>query len=738
MPQIAYLGIRHHGPGSARRVLDRLETLRPGTVLIEGPADLSDHLAALAHPSMVPPVALLAYGEKMPESASFWPMAIYSPEYQAALWALRNGVVLRFIDLPVSHRFETEAAADEAASPVLVQARLRDPFTELGRLAGYEDGESYWNDLFEASAGEDEVFAAIETAVTALREGEDLSAFEARREAHMRLEITAAAKQTDEPVAVICGAWHVPALRAKHPSAADRELLKGVNREKIKASWVPWTSPRLARVSGYGAGVSAPKWYEHLWHHSTSAQSDEAWAVQITHRLRVAGHIVSTASAIEVIRLARTLAALRKRPRAGFEELREATIACQTFGELLPWHEIERELLLGCEVGEVPADLPLAPLLDDLSRQQKKVKLKPEALEAELSLDLRSESGLARSTLLHRLAALNVPWGRPIDTGRSRGTFREKWTLAWQPEFAIELVEKIVYGLTIETAVSTLISESIAAETRLAALAEMTFQALTAQLPKAVEAGIARMADLATLCDDCAALLSAVPPLVETIRYGQAREVDTEALAAIAERMVTQAAIALPYAARGLDNDEAHRFFTLLPATQRALDLADFDPAVADDWRAALCQLALDDATTSLVSGVALRLCHEGESLDIEAISKRVTQAISPGVSIASAAGFFEGFFTGAGQRLIHDASLRQLVDAWLMTLDDEAYIAHLPLLRRVFSGMDRNERKELLARAIGRNAAAVDFKFAQDADQIWSEHLPILVKLLRMEAADV
>ena len=86
--------------------------------------------------------------------------------------------------------------------------------------------------------------------------------------------------------------------------------------------------------------------------------------------------------------------------------------------------------LIGAGVGSIPAATPLAPLLEDLQRQQKATRLKPEALERALTLDLRSESGLMRSTLLHRLNALDVPWGRLTDAGRSRGTFRENWQLA--------------------------------------------------------------------------------------------------------------------------------------------------------------------------------------------------------------------------------------------------------------------------------------------------------------------
>src|ERR1700727_581125 len=115
--QVFLFGIRHHGPGSARRLVDALDELRPAAVLIEAPADASHLLPMLADPGMMTPVALLAYAEKGPGNASFFPFTDYSPEYQAARWALRHGIAPRFIDLPASDRLSPadESIADEKA-----------------------------------------------------------------------------------------------------------------------------------------------------------------------------------------------------------------------------------------------------------------------------------------------------------------------------------------------------------------------------------------------------------------------------------------------------------------------------------------------------------------------------------------------------------------------------------------------------------------------------------------------
>jgi pheromone shutdown protein TraB len=52
---VALLGVRHHGPGSARAVAAALEQYRPDAVLIEGPAEADALLGFAADRDMVPP-----------------------------------------------------------------------------------------------------------------------------------------------------------------------------------------------------------------------------------------------------------------------------------------------------------------------------------------------------------------------------------------------------------------------------------------------------------------------------------------------------------------------------------------------------------------------------------------------------------------------------------------------------------------------------------------------------------
>lgn len=742
---VHYFGIRHHGPGSARALVAALDALAPSHVLIEGPADCSDLLPLLADPGMVPPVALLAYAEDAPESASFWPFADYSPEYQAVLWAVRNRAEMALIDLPVSWRVppkdEDEVIEAEDAPEAGIEAApenplLHDPIGALAAVAGYDDGESWWRDVIEENPEPGPVFAAVADAMHAVRaETAPPEPFEAAREAHMRLEIARIRKDATGPVAVVCGAWHVPALQEKHALKDDRALLKGAPKRKIAATWAPWTSPRLATGSGYGAGVTAPEWCGHLW----TAPPDTVairWLGRIIELLREDGHIVSTASLIEAQRLGHTLAALRDRPAPGFEELRDATVACLCHGQWTQWHSIAARLLIGDTVGEIPETVPRAPLLEDLARQQKKARLKPEALDKDISLDLRTDSGLFRSTLLHRLTILGVRWGEQTDPGRSRGTFRERWRLRWEPEYAVGLVENIVHGPTIEQAAR---GKTIAAlhDTRaLNALAQLTRDAMTAQLPDAVTVGIARLSDRAGVTDNCGELLTTLPPLADLVRYGEARATDTASMEDLLRRIAVQGALALPYAVRSLDEAAARMMTDAVRQADGAIRLAELGVDDLTVWEDALEALLTDAQASRLVAGAAAQLLFAADRLEPEEASDLLGRMLSPGVEVADAAAFFEGFFEGSCERLLYDADLRGALDTWLISLDDDTFTAYLPLFRRVFSALDKTQRGRLLDELFERRRAqASGFVLTETADADWARHLGIVAGILDGEA---
>lgn len=710
------LGIRHHGPGSARSVGRALERLAPDIVLLEAPKEAEQVLALAGEPAMEPPVALLGYVPDRPERAAFFPLAAFSPEWVALGHALARGIPVRAIDLPLAHSFALPAERPGR--------QVVDPIGALAAAAGYDDPERWWEDVVEHRPGED-AFAEIAEAMAAVRGDEPATGEEALREATMRRAIRAAVAEGHATIAVVCGAWHVPALGpvalaapATGP-AADAAALRGLAKVKVAMTWVPWTHRRLTSASGYGAGVTSPGWYAHVFAHP-GAPGIARWFARVAGMLRAEDHSVSPDHLVSATRLADALAALRGRPRPGLPEVTDAAAAVLGEGGLGPLALIEERLVVGLELGSVPPGTPMVPLARDLAAEQKRVRLKPEAATRTVELDLRTPQGLARSRLLHRLVALELPWGTPEDSRRSTGTFRETWVLRWEPELEFRLVDASAYGTTVVAAATARLQERASERAVLAELTATVELALLADLPDVVGPAMARLATLAATAADVTALMDALVPLARTRRYGDVRATDTAALAEVIDGLVVRICAGLVPECASLDDDAAAAMAERLTATQAGLALLDH-PARTGAWPRVLAQVADLGTAHGLVRGRAGRLLLDTEHWSGEEAGRRLSRALSAGTPPLAGAAFVEGFLSGSGTVLLHDASLLGLVDRWLAGLSAAAFTDVVPLLRRTFGGFEVGERRRIgqLVAGTGDGRAPAPFGWDLDPDRV-------------------
>lgn len=686
---ITIFGIRHHGPGCARSLMAALEALAPDVVLLELPQELEPLLVHAIHEAMKPPVALLIHRADLPEKAAFYPFTGFSPEWNAIRWAVGKSVPIRCFDLPSAHMFALRETENESPP-------RPDAFEWFAKADGYSDGERWWNDRVEERRDHKDLFEAILEAVTELR-GE-LKLTETRetllREAWMRKCLKAAEKDGFTNIAVVCGAWHAPALKAPSKVGDDNALLKNLPKHKVAATWIPWTDERMTFASGYGAGIRSPGWYEHLWHNPHDPIP--SWITRAARILRGEGQEASSASVIEALRLSNSLAGMRGRPLPGLDETLESIQAVFCQGDPLPLDFLNKKLLIGERLGELPEGLPALPLQQDIDATQRRLRLKPAASATPLELDLREVGGRARSIFLHRLLALAIPWGRK-EQARSKGTFKERWSLQWKPELAVSIIDASAYGNTVETAAAKRLVSKLPDNGGLSPITERLDLALLGSLPEAVECLLRLLDAAAATSHDISELLDAVPSLARISRYGDVRATDAEAVGHLLAGFAARIHAGLVVAASAIDEDAADRLARSIRGHATALDTLE-NSELTNGFQLVLVKMMESESVHPKLRGQSVRLLRDASHLDDPTVARHLGFALSAGMPALFAAAWLEGFLQGGGSLLVHDRALLGLVDTWLSSLGGEAFQATLPLLRRTFGSFSPPERTRIAA----------------------------------------
>ncbi|CAM5497172.1 hypothetical protein SPURM210S_06303 [Streptomyces purpurascens] len=420
--------------------------------------------------------------------------------------------------------------------------------------------------------------------------------------------------------------------------------------------------------------------------------------------LRAEDRIVSSAHVIEAVRLAETLAAMRGRPLPGLSETTDAVRAVMCEGSDVPLALVHDRLVVGDVLGEVPPTAPAVPLQRDLARLQRRLRLKPEALERELELDLRKETDAGRSRLLHRLRLLGVGWGEPAASRGSTGTFRETWRLRWEPELSVRVAEAGVWGTTVLSAATAKAEADGVAAQGLADVTALAERCLLAELPDALPTVMRILADRAALDTDVGHLAQALPALVRSLRYGDVRGTDTGALAEVAAGLAERVFVGLPPACAALDADAAEEMRRHVDAVHGAVGLLGDAPAAGHGhlrgrWQSVLRVLCGRDTVPGVIRGGPCGSCSTTGSW------RRTRRRCSWGSSChrarrprtrprGSRASWEEAPVAGCSWCTTSGCS--GWSTRWLTGVPAEAFTDVLPLLRRTFSAYEPGVRRTL------------------------------------------
>jgi len=741
---IHLLGIRHHGPGSSIHTMDALEAVKPDIILIEGPPEGEAMLPWVIHQDMKPPVALLAYIPDNPQQAVFYPFTVFSPEWNAIKYALEHKIPVRFIDMPLTHRLAMKLEDDTieiipaintqeddvVIDEVDIDTLKRNPIAYLAEIAGFEDAEEWWEHQFEIAHHPVAVFEAINNAMTALRNQlppkEDQH--EAIREAFMRRAIRTAQREFYTEIAVVCGAWHVPALSNMPKQKDDDLLLKNLPKVKVEMTWIPWSNDRLSFESGYGAGLESPGWYAHNWDNP-----QDNGALWLSHTARVFRNNqvdISSAHIIEAVRLANALASLRQLARPGLKEFNEATLSVMCMGDTIFMKLIHRELIVGRVLGQIPEGTPQIPMQRDLEQRIKKFRLKISNEEKLLKLDLREENELQKSILLHRLQVLAVNWGK-LQRSTTKGTFKEEWILCWDPELTIKLLEKAPWGNTIASAASNYLQHQAEQCKRLDEITMLVQIALPADLQNAVKIIMKRMDELAAGTADTTMLMDAFIPLVQVSRYGNVRKTDLGTVNLILRAIFYRITAGLPLSCTGIDEEQAATLSEKIKEVNQSVFLLE-EEELKHAWLEANQQIVGLNQAAPMIQGYCCKILYDAGILDQEATSNEFSKALSINNTPDFSANWLEGFLKDAATILILDDTIWNIVNEWLINLEETIFLQVIPLLRRTFAIYSNIEKRKIAERAKhGKTEPTNVFQPTAIDEMRARKVLPILEKLL-------
>jgi hypothetical protein len=731
-------GVRHLSPAAAWHLRQLLDQVRPKVVLIEGSDDADELIPHIVSPKSKLPIAILAYTTDAPVRTFVYPLATYSPEYQALVWCLENKVKARFMDLPSSVFLglmdrddgtagleqeekkkkpkpgqTVEGEDEEEKLPAVEKKKEHSVYEQIAQLAGEPDYETYWERQFEQLRGENSYLNAARSYGAELRTMEDFSTRRSAenlvREAYMRRKIQKAVAGGVKPeqIVVVTGAFHATALGPDLPAMTDEELSR-LRTRASKMTLMPYSFFKLSSQSGYGAGNHAPAYFEMVWNafnENRAAALPTLFLTNVVRELRASGTFRSTAEVIEGVRLAEAMATM-KNSLPTLRELQDAAVSLLGQGDPAVVRESLLRVEVGTAIGALAKGVSQTSIQDDFYRELSRLKLDQfkSSVKRELDLDLRENRrvksaeaafiDLHRSSFLHRLAVLGVGFGEKLAMRQEGTTWAERWALQWTPEAEIAIVEAVLLGETIELATAFKFKQQLEKCASIAEAATIIRQACECGMSGSIELARQTLQRLANDSSDFVALASATHELGLVIRYGDVRQFDAEPLKPLLEQLFMEGALAL-VGASNCDLAAAKKM--VLGMNELNKVALDYTSLINEQlWIAELQKLAQADHLNPLLSGYACALLLERNLISNEELAKEVSRRLSPGISADLGAGWFEGLAQRNRYALLTRLVLWEQLASYVASLTDEEFKRALVFLRRAFGDFSAAEKHSI------------------------------------------
>ena len=680
-PIVKVYGIRHHGPGSALRLREALIELQPDVILVEGPVDAEATLRKLSVRQVDPPVALTALDKNSKTLQAYYPFAHYSPEWIAILFAAEHEVPIHFIDLPFTEKDERERVE-------------RDPLKALAKESGYTDVEKWWEVLFEHQATAEDVFDIISGLIENVR-----SEGPSRREIFMCQQINAHMSSDYTRAAVVCGAWHAPVLSKFETLAPDTPLNI---QSSLKYYWIPWSNEQLSIASGYSAGVRAPQYYECLYDHPE--QAIEVWLARAGELIRKYEFHVSPAQLIDTANLAFHLAAIRHREVPGIDELWDALVTIFPDNKSSVLRSIQQKIFVGERKGLVSPEINELPLVNDFYDQIRHFRLRS-MIDTQKSndrqLDLRKPFHLEMSRFFYQCLILGLEWPVQASTEvEHEGHHFQYWNLSWSEVIDQRLIESSHHGITVVSAsrrkLTQLVEQIDSLENIWKYLEWGIFGNISEVLPLVLQKG----QELAGESDNGHLILHSWLEIKRIRDFVHILEFDTDVLDRIASILLPKVYLTIPLAYHKMDEDTCGLF------ARNLLKFDSYQSADISAWLHALRNILNDNKAPELLDGLVTRLLLGYGEFEEDGGLNRIKFQFSGKQEIEETATWLQGFLMSGKLDFITDSGILEIIDAWVQSLEPDAFKDIIFGLRKSFNAFTPEEKVNVLQLIDGQKKA--------------------------------
>lgn len=727
--RVIYFPVRHHSPACAWHVDRLIRDIRPDAVLIEGPRNATPLLPLILSDKTRFPVAIYTtYVEREPDHpprrhAAYYPFCDYSPELAALRAAAAVQARCRFIDLTFPEmvragRVDISAKAssllDErrfAHSRFLRQACLR---------AGVRDPDDLWDHLFEVSHREaptDVFVRSVLTYCAIARAEASNESLEADGTLPRERAMAAAIAEEAGRVVVVTGGFHSVALPGVAPAMPPP--LKVANDDAVVVL-TRYGFEQLDRLNGYASGMPSPEFYQRRWEERPPA----GLFVDLGRLCRERGLEISVADEIAAADQCLRLARLRQHPLPSRQDVldgvRSSFVKGAADAEGVMTLALARQLLAGERVGDVPPDAGQPPIVGDFRDTATRLKIELDRVRAtDAALDLyRRAAHREISRLFHRLAFLGVPFavlqaGPDFVNGKDLERVQELWKYHWSPEVESVLIERALYGPSLEEASAARLAEQFSENEKHGDGGRADLAALL--ILSACRMGLHRHApDLLRRTTQLVGADQSFPSLVKAIESLLVLHVSREPMEAhrlqgileLASFAYERACFLIPSLATVAEGEETDVIGALVGLCQSVQTLGD------DEVRRELRCTGLRELGVAAqqgnaaVRGAAAGLLYGDGQLDGAALAAAFRGALlGGGPDGESGADFLRGLLRTARSAIWQVPQIVADLHATLAQMPEEKFLHQLPLLRLAFADLTPRETDsvaELVANRAG------------------------------------